>query len=89
MMKLSLPFIFTAVFCIISSQGVDAGIPLDLTSPNSIKQAASTVAYDMMKYYTGNNTGDIPGNLPNPYYWWEAGAMSVLSFLISRYPANI
>ncbi len=27
-----------------------------------------------MKYYTGNNTGDNPGNLPSPYYWWEAGA---------------
>ncbi|PQE22414.1 putative mannan endo-16-alpha-mannosidase DCW1 precursor protein [Rutstroemia sp. NJR-2017a BVV2] len=40
-----------------------------------IKSAASTVAYGMMKYYTGNNTGDVPGNLPDPYYWWEAGAM--------------
>lgn len=29
----------------------------------------------MVKYYTGNNTGDVPGNLPDPYYWWEAGAM--------------
>ena len=29
----------------------------------------------MMSYYTGNNTGDVPGNLPQPYYWWEAGAM--------------
>jgi mannan endo-1,6-alpha-mannosidase len=41
----------------------------------SIKSAASTVAYGMMKYYTGNHTGDVPGNLPDPYYWWEAGAM--------------
>ena len=23
----------------------------------------------------GNNTGDTPGNLPDPYFWWEAGAM--------------
>lgn len=29
----------------------------------------------MMHYYTGNRTGDVPGNLPDPYYWWEAGAM--------------
>lgn len=29
----------------------------------------------MVKYYTGNNTGDVPGNLPDPYFWWEAGAM--------------
>lgn len=41
----------------------------------SIKSAASTIAYGMMKYYTGNNTGDVPGNLPDPYYWWEAGGM--------------
>lgn len=27
-----------------------------------------------MKYYTGNQTGQTPGNLPQPYYWWEAGA---------------
>ncbi|KAJ5311933.1 Mannan endo-1-6-alpha-mannosidase DCW1 [Penicillium antarcticum] len=40
----------------------------------SIKSAASTVAYDLVKFYTGNNTGDTPGNLPDPYYWWEAGA---------------
>jgi len=29
----------------------------------------------MMTFYTGNHTGDVPGNLPQPYYWWEAGAM--------------
>ncbi|KAK6390095.1 hypothetical protein LTR65_005908 [Meristemomyces frigidus] len=28
-----------------------------------------------MKYYSGNETGGTPGNLPDPYYWWEAGAM--------------
>ena len=41
----------------------------------SIKAAASTVAYDMMKTYTGNQTGQTPGLLPEPYFWWEAGAM--------------
>lgn len=29
----------------------------------------------MLKYYTGDQPGDVPGNLPDPYYWWEAGAM--------------
>lgn len=29
----------------------------------------------MMEYYHGNRPGDNPGNLPDPYYWWEAGAM--------------
>ena len=28
-----------------------------------------------MKYYTGDQPGDVPGNIPDPYYWWEAGAM--------------
>lgn len=28
-----------------------------------------------MTYYTGNQTGQVPGLLPQPYYWWEAGAM--------------
>lgn len=28
-----------------------------------------------MQYYTGDEPGDAPGNLPEPYYWWEAGAM--------------
>ena len=44
-------------------------------SVDSIKQAASTIAYDMMTYYTGNQTGQPVGLLPSPYYWWEAGAM--------------
>ncbi|KAK5135331.1 hypothetical protein LTR08_005435 [Meristemomyces frigidus] len=50
-------------------------LTLDVTSAASIKSAASSVAYGMMQYYTGNNTGDVPGNLPSPYYWWEAGSM--------------
>lgn len=73
-MKLSSP-ISGAIFCILAGQGVDATIALDVKSSSSIRQAASTIAYDMVRYYTGNNTGDVPGNLPSPYYWWEAGAM--------------
>lgn len=29
----------------------------------------------MLSYYTGMKPGDNPGNLPDPYFWWEAGAM--------------
>ncbi|OCL15448.1 mannan endo-1,6-alpha-mannosidase [Glonium stellatum] len=58
----------------LSASSVHA-IDLDITSPDSIKSAASQIAYGMVKWYTGNNTGDVPGNLPAPYYWWEAGAM--------------
>lgn len=29
----------------------------------------------MLSFYKGNWPGQIPGNLPEPYYWWECGAM--------------
>lgn len=47
----------------------------NMPGPASVKEAASTIAFGLVKYYTGNNTGDNPGNLPDPYFWWEAGAM--------------
>ncbi|PHH79588.1 hypothetical protein CDD83_3849 [Cordyceps sp. RAO-2017] len=51
------------------------GLELNVDDEGSIKLAASTAAFGMMRYYTGNNSGDVPGNLPDPYYWWTAGAM--------------
>ncbi|KAL1605436.1 hypothetical protein SLS60_004986 [Paraconiothyrium brasiliense] len=50
-------------------------IELNLDDPASIKKAAGVAAAGMRKLYTGDNPGDVPGNLPDPYYWWEAGAM--------------
>lgn len=29
----------------------------------------------MMTYYKGNESGMPEGLLPDPYYWWEAGAL--------------
>ena len=52
-----------------------AAIQLDLGSDDSIKSAASSIARQMMTAYVGNLTGQVPGLLPPPYYWWEAGAM--------------
>lgn len=45
----------------------------------------------MMNYYHGNESGQIPGLLPQPYYWWEAGAMfgsliDYCSYLHPNYP---
>jgi mannan endo-1,6-alpha-mannosidase len=68
-------FARAATICILTGQGARAAITLDLGSKDSIKKAASRVAFDLMTYYTGNRTGDTPGNLPDPYYWWECGAM--------------
>lgn len=42
---------------------------------DSIREAAGTAAHGLVAWYNGNQTGQIPGNLPAPYYWWEAGAM--------------
>jgi mannan endo-1,6-alpha-mannosidase len=83
-MKIS-SFTYKATLCALAGQAVNADITLDLTSDDSIKKAASTVAYDLMSYYTGNNTGDVPGNLPDPYYWWETGAMYDDLFLSFSY----
>ena len=46
---------------------------------DSIKEAASIAAAGMVNWYAGGVEGQIvsqiPGLLPQPYYWWEAGAM--------------
>ena len=34
------------------------------------------MAFSLVSYYSGNESGQTPGVLPNPpYYWWEAGGM--------------
>ncbi|CAN9223482.1 unnamed protein product [Alternaria alternata] len=58
----------------LSLSGVCA-IELDVDSPDSIKNAAKALSTNLRKYYTGDRLGDVPGNLPDPYYWWECGAM--------------
>ncbi|KAJ9652308.1 hypothetical protein H2198_008442 [Neophaeococcomyces mojaviensis] len=65
------------VWCVLLAgcQHALAAITLDLTSHDSIISAAKQAAAGMVQYYTGDRPGDVPGNLPAPYYWWEAGAM--------------
>lgn len=52
-----------------------SALELNINDTASIQRAASQVAQGMMNYYKGNEFGQIPGILPEPYYWWEAGAM--------------
>ncbi|KAL2192667.1 glycoside hydrolase family 76 protein [Corynascus similis CBS 632.67] len=54
----------------------------NIDTPDAIRESARTLAYDMMLFYQGNKSGEIPGILPGPptehkgdYYWWEGGAM--------------
>ncbi|EXA47541.1 hypothetical protein FOVG_04614 [Fusarium oxysporum f. sp. pisi HDV247] len=50
---------------------------LDTANPDSIRDVAGTLAFDAMKYYSGN-TSSVPkdlGDLQDPYYWWVAGAL--------------
>lgn len=42
---------------------------------DSIKGVAGQVAHDLMGFYNGNQSGQTPGLLPQPYYQWEAGGM--------------
>ena len=64
-----------AAAALLLAAGTSNAIELNINSPASIKSAASTIAYGMMSLYHGNETGGVPGLLPDPYYWWEAGAM--------------
>jgi mannan endo-1,6-alpha-mannosidase len=74
-MKLSSSFTYAVAFYTLTSSFANAAIELNIYDDESIKKAAGRAACDMMIYYTGNETGDVPGNLPAPYYWWECGAM--------------
>ncbi|KAI1169565.1 glycosyl hydrolase family 76-domain-containing protein [Nemania sp. FL0916] len=47
----------------------------DAQSTDSIKKVAKDLAADLVSMYNGNEPGQTPGLLPQPYYWWEAGAL--------------
>ncbi|OJD35966.1 glycosyl hydrolase family 76 [Diplodia corticola] len=69
------PLSVTLGAAILLSSHATQALQLDITQAQSIRDASSNIAFGMMSWYTGNNTGDVPGNLPDPYYWWHAGAM--------------
>ncbi|KAF2798505.1 glycoside hydrolase family 76 protein [Melanomma pulvis-pyrius CBS 109.77] len=61
-----------ASFLLASGAGA---IDLVIDDPSSIKTATKAIIANLRAYYTGDKVGDTPGNLPDPYYWWECGAM--------------
>lgn len=65
----------TLISALLFGSHLTSAITLDLSSTDSIKNAAKQVASNMIGYYSGEQPGQAVGNLPDPYYWWEAGAM--------------
>ncbi|KAJ2977572.1 hypothetical protein NUW58_g7770 [Xylaria curta] len=63
-----------AVSLLLASGHVHA-YDFDPQSTDSIKDVAQQLAADLMSMYNGNQVGQTPGLLPQPYYWWEAGAL--------------
>ncbi|KAK4226794.1 glycoside hydrolase [Podospora fimiseda] len=46
---------------------------LNISSPNSIKGVAKTIAANTMSYYSGTPEKFV--DLPQPHFWWQAGAL--------------
>lgn len=61
----------SVLICALSA--VVSGVPLDVTSLESLQHATSLVAQGLMDYYTGLDYGQTIGMFSAPYYWWEAG----------------
>ncbi|KAI8299086.1 Mannan endo-1,6-alpha-mannosidase [Colletotrichum sp. SAR11_59] len=80
-MKSSSSFIAGAAGALFLSTGIGiANAAYSIASNDDIKNTARDIAYDLMKFYDGNETGHTPGILPGPppagdYYWWEGGAL--------------
>ncbi|KAI1183155.1 glycoside hydrolase family 76 protein [Nemania serpens] len=67
------------LFLLLSAGSVSAQV-YKIDSNDNILATAKTLAYDLMSYYHGNESGQTPGILPGPppagdYYWWEGGAL--------------
>ncbi|PSS03176.1 glycosyl hydrolase family 76-domain-containing protein [Coniella lustricola] len=65
----------TWVVLSLSASQFVASYTLDPNSQESILSVAADMVDDMMTFYHGNEPGQVPGLLPQPYYWWEGGAL--------------
>ncbi|KAF2029972.1 mannan endo-1,6-alpha-mannosidase [Setomelanomma holmii] len=66
-LSLALPFLVGRVVG-------QTGIQLDVSSTDSIKSAAKSLAGGIVSFYNETLQKDLTlGLFPDPYYWWEAG----------------
>lgn len=69
-MKISLGFwLLTAISVV---QTAADGISLDLSNSSSVNNVLSLIAAGLMDYYNGDQYGGTPGEMVQPYYWWQA-----------------
>lgn len=69
---------FSMIAAIATLLPITYALSLDVESPSSIRNASAALAFNLMSYYQTNRTGTPPenvGTLPQPLYWWQAGAM--------------
>ncbi|KAK4209881.1 mannan endo-1,6-alpha-mannosidase DCW1 [Rhypophila decipiens] len=62
-------------WCLLMVTRLSPAYQFDAASHDSIKSVASSLAQDLMGLYDVDRPGAVPGLLPEPYYWWEAGAL--------------
>ncbi|PPJ52333.1 hypothetical protein CBER1_10223 [Cercospora berteroae] len=64
-----------AVAATLAVSRLASAIQVTVGDSDSIKSATKTIAAEMVGYYHGAEPGLIPGELGDPYYWWETGGM--------------
>ncbi|KAL2808343.1 glycosyl hydrolase family 76-domain-containing protein [Aspergillus granulosus] len=67
------PICGVALVLLLHGQPVMSDIPIDISSPDSLKAAGKQIAGPMMEFYAQNQTEGIPGKLTDT--WYVAGAM--------------
>ncbi|QSZ36080.1 hypothetical protein DSL72_007204 [Monilinia vaccinii-corymbosi] len=65
-----------------------SALTVNTAKADSIKSAASSAAANLVSYYHGNESGQVPGILPPPYFWWESGGMFMTLLDYWRYTGD-
>ncbi|KAL2803254.1 glycoside hydrolase [Aspergillus granulosus] len=75
-----------ALGAILASISTISALQIDLNDPDTIKDAASKTAYGSLLWYSGNETGRIPGAFPEK--WWEGSALFMSLILYWHYTGD-